>query len=392
MITPEKIEEWLKEVEARPASAAPILKIIANRLRELAERNEELQAENLALQTGQRVEEYEKRIAHLQYQLDLVKRRFGADFGSAEAIQAESTPGAPGLLLYDERGRFLRLDLPHDGLDNLSTLGRITGEMQGARLLAVPPGETLLFTFTSGRVSALTLDEVPASRLDQVWDWEQAGVPSEPHAGERLACVTPLSSLPLSDFIVQVSRRGCTKKIPSTMAESVLDGRFIGKGVNQKADQPFEVNLCKKDDRLALVTWEGWLACLDVEPLSYAIEESLKLSASDYLTAAFVLRPGDDLLVMTQAGKLIHWTEANLEPAGTARSRGQALFSPARREQGVRVVGAAALRAGDFAAILHSDGGLSLHRVSALSGAGRIETDGDLLAFAGVRFQESKAS
>jgi predicted RNase H-like nuclease (RuvC/YqgF family) len=74
-----KIDEWIKEAETRPESAALIVKFVAKRLRELTERNEELLTENIALQNGTRVEEYQKRIAHLEYQLDLLKRRFGSD-------------------------------------------------------------------------------------------------------------------------------------------------------------------------------------------------------------------------------------------------------------------------------------------------------------------------
>ena len=64
-----KIDEWMKEAEERPESAVTIVRLIARRLRELSERDEELLAENIALQNGTRVEEYQKRIAHLEYQL-----------------------------------------------------------------------------------------------------------------------------------------------------------------------------------------------------------------------------------------------------------------------------------------------------------------------------------
>src|SRR5574339_394391 len=74
-----KSDEWMKEAEERPESAVTIVRLIARRLRELNERDEELLAENIALQNGTRVEEYQKRIAHLEYQLDLLKRRFGVD-------------------------------------------------------------------------------------------------------------------------------------------------------------------------------------------------------------------------------------------------------------------------------------------------------------------------
>ncbi len=81
MIIPKKIEEWIKEVEERPTSASIILQYISNRLRDLTDRNEELLAENIALVSGKRVEEYEQRIAHLEYQLELLKRQLGGDLG-----------------------------------------------------------------------------------------------------------------------------------------------------------------------------------------------------------------------------------------------------------------------------------------------------------------------
>ena len=84
MITPEKIEEWIKEAEQRPSSAPLIIQFIANRLRDLAGRNEELLAENIALLTGKRVEEYQQRIAHLEYQLELLKRQLKGELSEAD--------------------------------------------------------------------------------------------------------------------------------------------------------------------------------------------------------------------------------------------------------------------------------------------------------------------
>ena len=49
-----------------------ILKLIAGRLHDLNERNEELAAENIILRDGSRVKEYQERIAHLEFQLDLL--------------------------------------------------------------------------------------------------------------------------------------------------------------------------------------------------------------------------------------------------------------------------------------------------------------------------------
>lgn len=87
----DKIDEWIKEAETRPASALMIFKLVANRLRDLTERNEQLLAENLALQDGTRVQDYQKRIVHLERQLDMLKRRVSEEnFPQASLAETES--------------------------------------------------------------------------------------------------------------------------------------------------------------------------------------------------------------------------------------------------------------------------------------------------------------
>src|SRR5512134_1221171 len=110
-----KIDEWMKEAEARPESAVTIVKLVAKRLRELTERNEELLTENIALQNGTRVEEYQKRIAHLEYQLDLLKRRFGSDEVELTQLPIQTAAASTmSLLVYNTYGRILRLELNTD--------------------------------------------------------------------------------------------------------------------------------------------------------------------------------------------------------------------------------------------------------------------------------------
>src|ERR1044072_8372849 len=107
-----KIEEWMKEAAARPESAVTIVRLIARRLGELTERNEELLTENIALQNGSRVEEYQKRIAHLEYQLDLLKRRFGADESMlAELPTTSAETSTLSLLIYNNYGRIFRIEI-----------------------------------------------------------------------------------------------------------------------------------------------------------------------------------------------------------------------------------------------------------------------------------------
>jgi DNA gyrase/topoisomerase IV subunit A len=376
-----KIDEWMKEAEARPESAVTIVRLIARRLRELTERNEELLSENIALQNGTRVEDYQKRIAHLEYQLDLLKRRFGAD----EALLAE-LPANPAeastlsLLVYNTYGRIFRIEVEAE----LSSLGRILDETltnnEQPRLLVVPANEEVLLLFTSGRVSTQPVSSLPSVDCGGAWAWERAALPDEPRAGEQLVCVMPLSHLPLSEFFLQVSRRGCIKKTMTSMAQSILGNHYLGKSTLQKSDQPFDVTLTQKKDLFAFVTFEGHLLGLDVDALPYSAEDRIKLPASDYVIASFVPQPEESLLFVTQTGKVIQRESSSLELSKSALAKGQALIPPARLEQGVRFIGAASVRDQDRIVVLGAQGHLKVHLVEALTGAGSIAAGGVLLS------------
>jgi hypothetical protein len=378
----DKIEEWIKEVEARPESALALMRLIANRLRELSERDEQLLAENIALQNGTRVEEYQKRIAHLEYQLDLLKRRLGAegvtlpDLPAAEPEQAVST----SLLVYNGQGRILRLELPPEA----AKLGRIAGKLstdhEPPRLLALPSNEEALLLFSSGRVGTLSVGDLPTVRAGSAWEWERAALPDEPRPGETLVCIIPFSRLPLSEHFVQVSRRGCVKKTLTSLAQSILGNQYLGKGTLGKSDQPFELALCGKGERLAFVTCEGRLLGLSVDDLSYTAEERIHLSATDFVIAAFTPRPEDALIFITQNGKVLHREGRMLELAKSPAAKGQALISANRLEQGIRFIGAAALRDGERIAALDASGAINVYDAEAVTGSGALGTGGLILS------------
>ena len=377
----QKIDEWMKEAEARPESAVTIVKLVANRLRELTERNEELLAENIALQNGTRVEEYQKRIAHLEYQLDLLKRRFGADESMLAELPIASVEASTlSLLIYNNYGRMFRIEVDSE----VQVPGRILDETlqtsKQPRLLAVSSNEEVLLLFTSGRVSTCAVSNIPAVECGGAWAWNEAALPDEPRAGEFLACVMPVSRLPLSEFFLQVSRRGCVKKTLASMAQSVLGNHYLGKGTIQKLDQPFDVTLCVKKDRFAFVTIEGKLLGLDVNELSYSAEDRIKLTASDYVIASFVPHAEESMLFVTQTGKVIQRETRSLELSKSPLAKGQALIPPSRLEQGVRFVGAASVRDADQIAVLDSKGNTRLHIAESITGAGSIEADGLILS------------
>ena len=382
----------MKEVEDRPESAVTIVRLVVRRLQELSERNEELLAENIALQHGTRVEEYQKRIAHLEYQLDMLKQRFGMD--EAAITTASATPSesasTPCLLVYNAHGKIFRVDLSVDAKE----VGRITGEMltdqEPPRMLGVPSNENLLLLFTSGRVEKFNADDVPSLPFGGTWVWEQAALPNEPRAGEQLACIIPFSRLPLADFLLQTSRRGYAKKTLTNISESILNNHFIGKGTSQKSDQPFDLTLARKNDIAALVTYEGKVSAFDIESLSYTTEDRIKLSATDYVVGSFILPVDTSLLCITQNGKVIHRESKSIELAKTSNSRGQALIPPSRLEQGVRFMGAAAVKDSDQVVILDAAGHINIHAANTMTGNGSIEAEGWILSMGLIHSEGEK--
>lgn len=388
-----KIDEWMKEAEARPQSAVTIVRLVSRRLLELTERNEQLLEENIALQTGTRVEEYQKRIAHLEYQLDLLKRRFGSEAAElAEIPLRTELPSTLSLLVYNNYGRILRLELNSE----LQELGRIVDETlqssEQPRLLVVPSNEEVLLLFTSGRVSTCAVEDLPAMEIGQEWMWANAALPDEPHAGEWLACVMPISQLPLSEFFLQVSRRGCVKKTMISMAQSILGNHYLGKGTLQKSDQPFDVRLTLKKDLFAFVTFEGKLIGLDVNDLPYSTEDRIRMTASDYVIASLVPQPEDAMLFFTQTGKVIHRGADSLELSKSPLAKGQALIPPARLDQGVRFIGAASVQDADRIAVLDSKGNLKIHLAETITGSGSLESDGLILSIGLIRAGARKDS
>jgi DNA gyrase/topoisomerase IV subunit A len=388
-----KIDEWMREAETRPESAVTIVKLVAKRLRELTERNEELLTENIALQNGTRVEDYQKRIAHLEYQLDLLKRRFGADESLLVDLPGRAMETAAlSLLAYNTYGRVLRLEVD----SNIQGLGRIADETlptsEQPRLLAVPSNEEVLLLFTSGRVSTCSVGTIPAVECGGTWTWNEAALPDEPRAGEFLACIMPISRLPLSEYFLQVSRRGCVKKTMTSMAQSILGNHYLGKGTLQKSDQSFGLTLCLKKDLFVFVTIEGKLLGLDVNELSYSAEDRIKLTASDYVIASFLPHADESMLFLTQTGKVIQREYESLELSKSALAKGQPLISPARLEQGVRFIGAASVRDTDRVAVLDSKGNINLHVAESIVGAGSVDAEGLVLSICVIPAEARKGT
>ena len=160
----------------------------------------------------------------------------------------------------------------------------------------------------------------------------------------------------------------------TSMAQTILDSHYIGKGTLGKSDQPFDLTLCSENERFAFVTYEGKLLGLNVDDLSYTVEERIKLSATDYVIASFIPRPEDDLLFVSQTGKVLRRESSMLESSKSPSAKGQALIPPRRLGQGIRFMGATPFKDGDRIAMLDVSGQIKIYEAGGLAGSGSIGT------------------
>jgi DNA gyrase/topoisomerase IV subunit A len=384
LITPEQIEAWIREAEERPSSASIIIRYIGMRLKDLTGRNEELLAENIALRSGRKVEEYEGRISNLEYQADLLKRQLSGV--SVEGSVAASAVETISVIAYNTIGQILRIDVGLEAFEHCKTIARLKNSSGLSdlipRLLVTGEHDELLNVFDSGRSETLPVSAVTPVEPGDL-DWHE-GYRIEARANEGMVSVLPIGRMALYECVVQISRRGCARKIMRASLEQHLAKNYIGTGVRALPDKSFGLSFCGREDRLVLVTREGWLVSLGVDELPYTAEEVLKLSATDYLVAGFVVGKKPSVVMVTQNGKAIHREAGWLEPVETYKSRGQAVFSPSRREAGARVAGAAAVDDGDWALALFDDGRIVAYQMSELLASGSMfgEKDaGEVLDF-----------
>lgn len=371
MISPDKIDEWIHEVEERPASAALIIRYIANRLSELTSREEELAAENIELLSGRRVEEYESRIASLEYQLELLKRQLGGEIVlPSEVPKTTPTHETVSMLVYNPIGQVLRLETEPSAMASgqmIATLSVAEGGLQSS-VLATTSQEELLFIFDSGRTVAHPAIQLPKV-TGETLSWEGSFL-EEARIKEELAAIQPIAKMPLYDLCIQVSRKGYVKKVNMQTFTSHLDDGYIGTGVKLPADKTYGLTFANRDKLFVMVSQEGYIFSMPAERLPTAIEEVIRLGISDHIVSAFTMAEEPYILFITQNGKAVNRDAGWLEPANSFKSRGQPLLSKERREAGTRIVGAAPVDDAAWGLFLLTDGKLIAYSLKELLAMG----------------------
>ncbi len=110
------------------------------------------------------------------------------------------------------------------------------------------------------------------------------------------------------------------------------------------------------------------------------------------MIASFIPDPADALLFVTQTGKVVHREGGMLEPSKSPSAKGQALISTNRLEQGVRFMGAAAVRKDDRVAVLDAAGQIRIYEAGAMAGSGSIGTGGLILSIGRIPSPGGEAS
>jgi DNA gyrase/topoisomerase IV subunit A len=375
LISPDKIDEWIHEIEERPSSAALIIRYIANRLSDLAARDEELAAQNIELLSGRKVEEYESRIASLEYQLELLKRQLGGELVLPSEVPApDMATQQVNLVVYAPTGQVLRVEVNPKDLESTHMIARIGGEPGPGggwpELLITTAQEELLFVFDTGRTEAIPVAKLPLGVSNEI-NWKQAFL-QEPRIREELATIAPIARMTLFESCIQASRRGYVKKIKNSFFSAHLTDKYIGTGVKLPADKTCGLSFANSNDLFVMVSQQGYIFSMPVSGLPTAIEEVLRLGITDHIVATYTVGEKSSLLFITQNGKAVHREVNWLEQTSSFKTKGQALLSKERREAGTRVVASAPVNESDWCVLLRSDGGLIATQLTDLFAKGSV--------------------
>jgi DNA gyrase/topoisomerase IV subunit A len=375
LISQVKIDEWIREIEERPASAELIIRYIARRLSELAARDEELASQNIELLSGRKVEEYESRIASLEYQLELLKRQLGGEvILPTERPSQVAISEKINLVLYNPLGQVLRVEMDPTRMTHGQVTGRISaGANQSGmplELLVASSQDELLFIFDMGRTVRKPVNELPLVQGGEL-DWQKAFI-EDPRGKEELAAIEVIGKMPLYELCIQASRRGYVKKMKTSFFTAHLEEDYIGSGVKVRADKTCGITFTNPGDLFVMVSQLGYIFSMQAERLPIAIEEVLQLGNTDHIVSKFNQGKKPSLVFVTENGKAVHRDTTWLEPANTFKSRGQSILSKERRTAGMRIVAAAAVDETDWGAILQGDGNLTIQQVRQMIAAGSV--------------------
>ena len=353
MINQADVGEWIREVTERPESAPLIIQEVARRLVELEKLNEKLRTENLALSTKHRIQQYQDRIAELEYQLEIMGKHL---------VDGAGVPESPHLLVYNPQAQLLKLALPATDMASGAILGRFStgsgAETEGLGLRAVYPQDELLLLFASGRTATLPAADIPLGQEKDL-NWAAARDHNLPQ-GDVLIDIRPISKMSIFAYAIQTSRLGYARRIAVKFLQRYITQNNIGQGTTGSAavDRPAELTFCQPDDLLVVVSRQGYVLSVTGEAVPVVADRALKLDPDDTVVTAFNMGRAPSLVAVSQEGRAMRYPATWLKPAEKLGGRGQSLWSKSKREAGIRLVGAGAAGDDDWGVGLKANGHL----------------------------------
>ena len=383
MISRSRIEDWIRQVEAAPAAAPAILRLITERMIELDETNEKLRIENLSLSSGERVKEYQKTIADLEFQLDLLKRQVGSGSqetspgSSSSGLPQPSAPALPDLLLFNEKGQVLRFALNPADLKHGALVSKLNGSPVGEgnyfELLAVRPSDQLLFIYSSGRTVTRPVEQILAVDNRQV-AWQGAHL-EEPRPLEELVAVIPVTRMTWFDQCIQISRFSYAKQFDMKYFKNFISNNNVGRGTKLHYDRLFNLTLCRREDLYVVATRSGSVMSTVASSAPLLLEEIIHFKVGDYVVAAFTQGEEQSLVAVSTDGLVYSQPPpgkvTTLEGSKASLDRRlRSIFPPRQAGNERTLAGAAAAGAADWGILFREDGTLTAFQVSQATAKG----------------------
>jgi DNA gyrase/topoisomerase IV subunit A len=307
------------------------------------------------------VKEYERRIAELEFQLDLLKRQLGSGGGTP---QLETT----SLLLFNDKGQIIRLAVDDANLAGDQPFSRIEGTphilSHSYGVVTATSFDQLLLVFSTGRTASLPVEQVPLS-TGSGGGWARA-YQADLRSMEELACMLPITRLHAYDCCIQVSRFGAARKIAIQYFKTFVSNNNIGKGVKFNFDRILNLTLCNETQLLVLASRGGNLLSLSASALPVALDEIMRFKVNDYVVSALALDPGQTMVAVTQNGAAYAQNQAWLQPAKAGDRRMRQLL-PEKRAEDEALAGAVALGGTDWLIVYRDDGTFTAYRPGGLS-------------------------
>jgi DNA gyrase/topoisomerase IV subunit A len=308
------------------------------------------------------VREFERKIAELELQLDMLRRQVVG--GPKPAVQNQH------LVLFNEKGQLVRIELPDltkpGVVAQLDPRGLLMPRQFG--MIVGNAYDELLLVLSSGRTVHLPAEQLPLSSGDRLaWDDTFA---ADLRALEELVSMVPITRMSLFDYAVQTSRFGYARKIAQSYFKTFIANNNIGRGIKFDFDRLCNLSLANEAGVVVLACRSGAIFATQAAALPVGLDEVIHFKVGDYLAASFAIDP-EQLMVAVSEDSVGFVQKADWLILAKPGERKFRQVFPERKAGEMTLAGAAAANLQDWGLALREDGTIYAFRVSDLSTRGR---------------------